>query len=89
MIDRYGLERYVRDSGAAVAHADEVGTLYRIDVPNDEPIVTVSVTNSTPEPDGTSKQYLLRVPPDITTARAAVAWSFGLTAEEYCPAVET
>ena len=49
----------------------------------------VEVVNSTPEPDGSRKTYFLRVPPTITTAREAVAWTFALGAGEYRPAVET
>ena len=32
--------------------------------------------NSTPEPDGTRRTYFLRVPPQMRTAREAVAWTF-------------
>ena len=41
--------------------------------------------------DGTdpSKFYHLRVPPGFKTVRAAVAWTFGLTEEQYQPGVET
>src|SRR6266436_180030 len=39
------------------------------------PIVLVHVTNSTPEPDGSRRRYFLRVPPEVKTARAAVAWT--------------
>jgi hypothetical protein len=49
----------------------------------------VRVLNSTDEADGSKKPYWLRVDPSLTTARAAVAWTFGLTAEQYAPAVET
>jgi hypothetical protein len=51
--------------------------------------VYVEVADATPGPDGVRQRYWLRVPPNITTCRAAVAWSFGLTAEEYRPVVET
>ncbi|MCL5459859.1 hypothetical protein M3M33_14580, partial [Loigolactobacillus coryniformis] len=33
-------------------------------VPGDEPIVYVDLLNSTPEPDGTVKRYMLRVDPN-------------------------
>jgi hypothetical protein len=83
MMERYGLPRFLLDSGARLVHEDEMGKLYRTDIPDDEPLVMVQVLNSTPEPDGSLKHYTLRVPPDITTARSAVAWTFGLTADEY------
>jgi hypothetical protein len=37
----------------------------------------------------TERQYFLRVPPTITTVAEAIAWSFGMTVEEYSPAHET
>ena len=49
----------------------------------------VEVRNSTPEPDGSCKTYFLRVPPATRTARAAVAWTFGLGAVEYRPAAQS
>ena len=89
MLERYGWERYITDCGAKPVHKDAYGELYRRELPNDEPIVMVRVMNSTPEPDGSVKPYMLRVPPDIRTAHAAVAWTFGLKAREYRPAIET
>lgn len=52
MIERYGVARYLMDSGATIVNHDGVGILYRHVIPNDEPIVMVRVLNSTPEPDG-------------------------------------
>lgn len=49
----------------------------------------VEVVNGTEEPDGTFKNYHLRVPPNITTAHEAVAWTYGMKAEEYDLAVRT
>jgi hypothetical protein len=49
----------------------------------------LSMLNSTPEPDGTIKRYTLRVPPDMTKALDAMAWTWGLKPEEYRPLVET
>jgi len=52
-------------------------------------LVMVQVTNSTPELDGSWHDYFIRVPPDVQTPRQAVAWTFGLEAEDYRPATET
>ena len=52
-------------------------------------VVMVEVVNSTPEPDGTSRTYWLRVPPATRTAKEGVAWTFGLTAETYEPERQT
>jgi len=89
MIERMGTARYLRESGATKVHADDWGTLWREDVPGDEPIVMVAVVNSTPEPDGSFKDYWLRVDPRCRTAKEAVAWSFAETVSTYDPAVQT
>lgn len=89
MLEIYGYDRYLAEVGARPLHRDETGVLWRIDLPDDEPIVMVEVLNSTPEPDGTTRTYWLRVPPRTRTAREGVAWTFGLTEAEYRPARET
>ncbi len=88
-IDRYGMSRFIVDSGAEKIHEDECGILYKKTLFNDEPIVMVKVLNSTPEPDGSIKSYFLRVPPTITTAREAVAWTFEMKPEDYRPRKQT
>ncbi|WP_416976796.1 DUF6745 domain-containing protein [Streptomyces sp. T028] len=89
MLEYYGYDRYLADSGARPVHRDETGTLWRIDLANDEPVVMVEVLNSTPEPDGTRRTYWLRVPPSTMKAREGVAWTFGLGADVYQPLQET
>ncbi|MFF4982198.1 DUF6745 domain-containing protein [Streptomyces sp. NPDC001046] len=89
MLEYYGYDRYLADSGARPVHRDETGTLWRIDLIGDEPVVMVEVLNSTPEPDGTRRTYWLRVPPSTGTARAGVAWTFGLGEQVYAPVRET
>lgn len=89
MLERYGQERYLRDADAQRVHADQTGVLWRCELPDDDPLVMVQVRNATPEPDGSRRSYWLRVPPDVQTARQAVAWTFGLGEGEYTPAVET
>ncbi len=89
MIERYGQARYLIDSKAQEIHADSFGKLYRKEIADDESIVMVKVRNSTPEPDGSIKDYFIRVSPDVKTAREAVAWTFGLRSTDYAPEVET
>jgi hypothetical protein len=101
LIERFGEERLVREGSARLVHEDETGRLWSRVVdwdafrgapwrrPTDEPIMMVEVLNSTPEPDGSRKTYFLRVPPTMTTAREAVAWTFGLGTVEYRPAMES
>lgn len=71
------------ESGAQPVHREETGILWRIDLADDEPVVTVEVVNSTPEPDGTSCTYRLCAPEQTKTAREGVAWPFGLDARTY------
>jgi len=80
MIDRYGPERYIRDSGARVVQklpADHriaglrTGRLLRKRVLGDEPIVYADLLNSTPEPDGTVKRYMLRIDPKAYNREAS------------------
>ena len=89
MLERYGPARYLIDSGAQLVHSDDFGALYRKEQPDDEPLVMVRVVNATREPDGSFRDYWLRVPPTVRTAREAVAWTFEVPAHEYRPAVQT
>ncbi|WP_406291236.1 DUF6745 domain-containing protein [Embleya sp. NBC_00896] len=89
MLEIYGYDRYLRDVGAQPLDRDETGVLWEIELDDDEPIVMVEVLNSTPEPDGTTRTYWLRVPPDTETAREGVAWTFGVSAADYRPLRET
>ncbi|MEU9796851.1 DUF6745 domain-containing protein [Streptomyces sparsogenes] len=89
MLEHYGYDRYLEESGARPVHRDETGVLWRIEMPGDEPVTMVEVVNSTPEPDGTHRTYWLRVPPRTRTAREGVAWTFGLEADGYAPERET
>jgi len=92
MVERMGLERFLADSGAIEIHRDDFGILYRHEIQHRlrvEQVDIVMVTNKTAEVDGTYKKYIIRVPPEMTRAKEAIAWTFGMTEEEYCPDVET
>ncbi|MEW2497636.1 DUF6745 domain-containing protein [Streptomyces nodosus] len=89
MLEHYGYERYLEESGAQPVQRDKAGVLWRIELEGDEPLVMVEVVNSTPEPDGTHRTYWLRVPPRTRTAREGVAWTFGLDEADYTPEKET
>jgi hypothetical protein len=80
MIDLYGPKRYLSDSGAIAVQECKpdhylVGLrsarLLRKEVDDDEPIVMVDLLNSTPEPDGSVKRYLLRVDPNAYDGEAS------------------
>jgi hypothetical protein len=89
MLERFGISRYISEAGVSPVHEDEYGTLYRRELAGDEALVLLKVINSTPEPDGTYKEYFLRVPPDIETAKQAVAWTFDIEPDDYRPQVQT
>lgn len=77
MIELYGQDKFIIESGAKEVNTDEFGTLYMKELNDDEPLMMVKVVNSTMEPDGSFKDYWIRVDPNayggLKTARAAVA----------------
>ncbi len=81
MIERLGIETFVRDAGLTPVQEDDCGKLYRLD----DDTQMVEVINATPEADGSFRHFFLAAgPPDeIHTAEQAVADSFGLTAATY------
>lgn len=101
MVTQYGQEKFILDSKSEVVHQDDFGILYRKDMKGDEPLMMVKVVNSTAEPDGSFKDYFLRVDPNIyggiTTAHAGVASTWRKEdgslvfekPEDYDPAIET
>jgi hypothetical protein len=86
MIQRVGAARLLDEAQAKQDHSDDFGVLYSI--PSADRKV-VKVINSTPEPDGSFKDYFLFVPPDMQRAKQAVAWTFGQKEEDYKPAMQT
>jgi hypothetical protein len=103
MIERFGQDRFLRESGAVLIHQDQTGKLWRKDLADDEPMVMVEVLNSTPEPDGHHKTYFLRVQPELRpmlpdgrlgdpqtmTAHNAVASTFGIRGADYHPSIQS
>ena len=101
MITLYGQAKYILDSNAKIVHTDDFGTLYAKEQDGDEILMMVKVVNSTPEPDGSFKDYFLRVDPNayggLKTAHAAVASTWRnsdgsmvfSTPEEYDPDIQT
>ncbi len=77
MIDVYGREKFILDSNSEIVNVDDFGTLYKKKLEGDEDMMMVKVVNSTPEHDGSFKDYFIRVDPNayagLKTARAAVA----------------
>jgi hypothetical protein len=91
MVERYGMDRYMRDGGARCVDEGRDGRrLFRKEQDSDEPLVMVELVNSTPEPDGHHKKYLVRVPPTTTSADQAAAWiNWEDDATKYQPVQET
>jgi hypothetical protein len=87
MIEIMTPERFVETGLVSRVSEDETGVLWRklwsfrgVTIGS---WTAVEVKNGTVEPDGSRKRYFLRVPSAIRTAREAVAWTYGLTAEQY------
>ena len=84
----YGVGRFIEEAGIEEFDKDDYGTLYRFFIRN-EAYVYVKVKNSTPEADGSFKDYYIRVHPTCRSAQEAVAWSFQLSRNQYYPKIET
>ena len=81
MIQRYGYDRYI--SKCKIVHRDDTGILRSGSDERGRRIGLVEVINGSCEPDGTRKTYFLKVPPECQTACEAVAWTYGMTVDEY------
>lgn len=110
MMEKMTPARFITEANAQIVHEDKDGLgksrrLLRVEIPGDEPLVMVEVTNSTAEPDGTFRVYHLRVDPNAYNGRAgreclaaiASTWRkkkpgtplMFSTPEEYVLAIET
>jgi len=87
MIEIMTPQRYVAQGGADRAAEDETGILWRKTWLPFDAWAAVEVINATPEPDGTRKHFFLQVPAHMRTAREAVAWTYGLSANSYAKLV--
>jgi hypothetical protein len=77
-IERIGWQRFLDTAQATPVAQDDYGKLWDTRIRLDgQRVHLVEVVNATAEADGSYRRYFLRVPPDVTTARAAVAWTFG------------
>lgn len=90
MIELMDIEKYIKDSKFTVKSKDNFGILWERDLGDRRlPVTVVQVKNSTPEPDGSYKDYFLRVPPDMQRPKQAIAWTFSKQEDEYNPIIET
>src|SRR5262249_25034918 len=56
MLELYGEGNFVRDIGAKPVDESKWGTLYSVEIPGDERLVLVQVTDATPLPSGEYKR---------------------------------
>ena len=80
MVDRFGRARYMRETQAILVHelpdnyfirGLQGAKLYRKDRADDEPLIMLAMQNSTPEPDGSIKEYMLQIEPTAYGGKAA------------------
>jgi hypothetical protein len=89
LLERMGYEAFLKQTKAEVLDQDVdaggIRRLFRVPMPNDEDLVCVSVICPS-----TARQYILRVPPTMTTCRQAIAWTAGFDdPEHYKPFYES
>ena len=87
MIEIMTPQRYVALGGAIRIAEDETGVLWRKNFLHADSWAAVEVINATAEADGTRKHFFLQVPPNLQTARDAVAWTYGMRPELYAQLV--
>jgi hypothetical protein len=91
MVDRFGRARYMRETNAELVHSLpdnyfikglQGAKLYRKERTDDEPLIMLAMQNSTPEPDGNIKEYMLQIDPEAydglskTDCHAAMASTY-------------
>ncbi len=89
MLERVGFDRFLDEVQAETLDKDcDAGgerRLLKVDLPGDEPLVCVSVYCPS-----TGRQYMIRVPPEMTSCHQAIAWTAGFDDPElYRSLVET
>ena len=89
LLERMGYERFLTEAKAKTLDQDRdaggVRRLLKVDMKDDEDLVCVSVICPS-----TARQYVIRVPPAMTTCHQAVAWIAGFdNPDDYQPLVET
>lgn len=89
MISKFGESKFLLKSKAKIIAKDEFGELYSRKMLNDEALTMIRVLNSTPEPDGSTKIYWLRVPPWVKTPQEGIGWTFNLKEKDYMPSFMT
>ena len=92
MITKYGMARYLEESGAIEIDRDRDTKGERILYSKKDKmgeIKMIKLENSTPELDGSSKYYTFRVHPDVKTCQEAVSYLYSRDANQYKPQIES
>ncbi len=85
LIQRFGPEEFLEQFGAKILDQGGTNALYAILMQDsDDSFNVLKVEDST-----TRRLYFLRVPPSCTGVKDAIAWTFGLTPDQYHPIIET
>ena len=84
--ERLGWERVLGAVGASELQRDDYGILLETDSLGDGDPRARFARVVCPS---TGREYVLRVPPDTTTARGGIAWTFQMTEEAYAPELQT
>lgn len=85
-----GFETLLSKTEHDILHTDQYGVLFRVWVPNlSKHFYYVKVINGTVENNGTRREYYKEVPPDMDTAKEAVAWTYGMHPDNYEVAIRT
>jgi hypothetical protein len=87
-IERLGCECYFAAQGTPALDRGPFGQLF-VTGPPESPTALVRVEDAVRDPDGRPHVHWLPVPPDMVSAREAVAWTFGKSAAEWGPVQET
>ena len=82
LIEHYGRTNFFKDCDFKVKHSDDFGDLCSVDM-GEEACYFVKVINGTENENGSFDTYFLQVPGDMDTAKEAVAWTYGMSVEEY------
>jgi hypothetical protein len=85
--ERLGNERFVQLMGGLCIDQGKRGSLIEIDLGSGDPERVAHYVQV--QDSSTQRHYYLRVPPSITKADEAIAWTFGLDARDYRPGQET
>lgn len=83
VVELVGYDKIVSDA-EVLDTSNTDGDLLRIKLADDEDLVLLHVKDPS-----TTREYFLRVPPNMKTARQARAWTFGFEPEEFVCEVES